>query len=226
MGFYNCDEDLNVRGDLQADTITLPSSCIYDGAVTSDAGIERHKLAQDALQPYTLKFTDFRLHDDQAVNLPNPAVSGDLGLYGNTAGTESIHLATYDVKAAGSVSLTGACLFSLPPEYEYGQTIRVVTHAGMITTVADAAATLSIWCYKLGDDGASTTTFINDSKDINSLTWGDDTFTTDDYADEAAKLEPGDRILLIARINVTDTATATVVRAGIGSIQIQMDVRG
>src|SRR3990167_3164676 len=110
--------DHYVAGRLTADSMPIPADAVVNASVASDAAIARSKLAQNALSPFDVNLVDFRVWDAMQTNLPGTSATDDLGLYGNTFGTTSPLIRTYDVKAAGAVTLRARVLIPLPIEYD------------------------------------------------------------------------------------------------------------
>lgn len=121
----------------------------------------------------------------------------------------------------GAVAYYARKEIQMPAEYVAGQSVELRFHAGMLTTAADTTCTLDVAVYKSDEDSTSTGDLCADAaQSINSATFADKDFTI-----TASTLSPGD--LLDVQITVTpnDGATATEVKACIGSIQLLCDIR-
>lgn len=216
------DGDVYVAGNLSAGTMNVADNSVTNASVAATAAIARTKLAQDALTCYPVAFTDLRVHDSLNTDLPGTSASDDLGLYGGTFGTDGPLVRTYDVKAAGAVTLYARALVRLPAEYEGGETVQFRLSAGMKTTVSDGTATVDVEACKLDKDGGvGSDLCATAAQSINSLTFADKDFTI-----TATTLSPGDVLDVRFAIAVNDVATATAVIGAIGGIDLLCDVRG
>lgn len=198
---------------------------LEDGSIPQEviaSGYTRAKLLEDALQKFVIPFTDFRVHDALQTVLPGTSASDDLGLYGGTFGTTGPLIRTYDVKAAGAVTLYARALVRLPAEYVAGGDITLRLAAGMVTTVSDGTATIDVQAYSSDKDGTiSADICATAAQSINSLT-----FANKDFVITPTSLVAGDWLDVRVAIAVNDTATATAVIAAIGSTEILVDIKG
>ena len=109
-----------------------------------------------------------------ATNLPGTSAADDLGLIGGTFATASPCIETYDVKAAGAVTLYARAAFQLRPEYDAGQTVLIRAHAGMVTTISDTTATLDFQAFESDNEsGISADLVTTVATTINSVTLAD-----------------------------------------------------
>jgi hypothetical protein len=201
------DGDLRVTGNLQVDG-TMPT-------------YSRSELAQDAAREFTVPFTDLRVWDALATNLPATSGTDDLGLYGGTFGSATPKVSTGDVKNT-SVTRYARFTFQIPAEYDAGETIAVRLVAGMKTTVASTSATLDVECYKSDEAaGVGSDLCTTAAQSINSTSFGDK-----DFQITPTGLTAGDILDIRLTIAVVDSATATAVEAAIGSIQVLCDIKG
>lgn len=184
--------------------------------------LARSSLAQDDLTVYPVNFCDFRVHDALQTVLPGTSASDDLGLYGGTFGASQPLIRTYDVKAAGAVTLYARALIRLPAEYQAAETVQLRLACGMVTTVADTSCTVDVQAYKVGKDNSlGSDICATSATTMNSLTFANKTFTI-----TAATLSPGDWLDVRIAIAVNDAATATAVIAAIAAIDLLCDVKG
>ena len=134
-----------------------------------------------------------------------------------------MYLATADLKNAGATNNYARGRFTLPPEYETGQTVKIRLRAGMKTTVASASATVDVEAFisdKFGavSGGDLVTTA---ATTCNSLTPGDKDFDL-----TATNLAPGVTIDFRITSAVNDSGTGTAVIVAIGAVQFLLDIRG
>lgn len=193
----------------------------YGGTLTP--ATPRSSFEQEALVSCPIPFHSWRVFDAIHTNLPGTSASDDLALIGGTHGSASPSLQTYDVKAAGAVSLKARTQLILPPEYDPGQDIKLRFRAGMLTTIADVSATLDALVFKsdseAGVDGADLVATA--ATTINSLTLDDI-----DFIVTATALSPGDVLDLLITIAVNDAATGTTVKGIISAAAMLMDLKG
>jgi len=184
--------------------------------------LARSKMAQEALQPYTLPLTQFRTWNALATNLPGTPAADDLGLDNATFGTGSPHLTAGDLKAAGATSRYARAHVVIPVEYDDAQTCNIRIHALMQTTVADASCTVDVECYRSDEEaGISADLCTTAATSMNSLTGADYDFTL-----TPTTFVSGDTLDLRIHIACNDAATGTVVEPVIGAVQLLCDVRG
>lgn len=196
------------------------------GSIKPTAGLgvplDRTYLQEDPLQPFPVPFTDFRVHDALQTTLPGTSASDDLGLYGGTFGTSQPLIRTYDVKAAGSVTLRARALIRLPAEYVAAESVKLRLAAGMVTTVADTTATVDVEAFRVGKDNSlGSDICATSATSINSLTFADKDFTI-----TAASLNPGDVLDVRITVAVNDAASGTAVIAAIAGVDLLCDIKG
>ena len=200
-------------------SIFVPGDLTLSGDIVP--GISRNSLIQQDLAEYVVCFRDWRIHDNLSSLLPSTAAADDLALDGETFGTESPYLVSSDSKAATTTQY-GRFQFALPVEYVAGQSVRVQVLAGMITTVADGSAAVSVAAYESDDDGGVGTDLVTTaSTTINSLTQ-----TTLNFDVTSTALAPGDVLDIRLAAAISDSSTATAVLAKISRVAILLDVRG
>lgn len=220
MGMIN--DSIYIKGSLSADAMVIPANSIANAAIRSDAAITRDKLAKETLGEYPADFTSFRVWDAMQTLLPGTSASDDLGLIGGTFGTNSPRLRTYDVKAAGAVTLRARFILTLPVEYVAAEQVVIRVRAGMNTTVANTTATVDIEAYMLDEDGGvGSDLCATAAQSINSLTKADNDFTI-----TPATLSAGDQLDVRVSIAVNDGATGTAVIAEISKLSLLCDIRG
>lgn len=201
--------DLQVTGSISYGDTLIPA-------------VARTSLAQDDLKVYPVPFTSLRVHDALQTVLPGTSASDDLGLYGGTFGTSQPLVRTYDVKAAGAVTLYARTQIRLPAEYQAGETVQIRLGAGMVTTVAGVTATADVEAYRVGGDNSlGSDLCATSAQSINSLTFANKSFTI-----TASTLGPGDVLDVRLTVAVNDAATATAVIAALASIDLLCDVKG
>jgi hypothetical protein len=196
----------------------------YTGSlIPPGGGIARSGLITDTTQSYVLPWADFRKHDAYDVNSPGTPATSYLGLIGGTFGTGVPSLQTGDLKTAGSTTRNARIQFQLPPEYVTGTGIVIRLHAGMITHIADTAATAAVSVYKSGKEvlvsGSDLCT--TSATTINSLVFADK-----DFAITGTSLVAGDQLDIKLSILVNDAAGGSSVVGCIGSAEVLMSIRG
>ena len=194
---------------------------VNNDAVMDGANIARAKLAQNALQPFAVPFETLRVWDSYETVLPGTSASDDLGLYGGTWATGSQLVRTYDIKTL-TTALYARFRFTMPPEYDAGETITVRFHSGMVTTAADTSCTLDLVAYLANDEGGiGSDLCATAAQSINSLTYADKDFTI-----TPSGIVAGDTFDCRIHVASTDAATGTAVIASIGAIWFMLDIKG
>jgi hypothetical protein len=215
------DDRMIVKGDIYhtgnltvTDQIVLPAQ-------------PRTILTQDSSAAYVIPWTAWRKHDNYHVNLPSAADDGNnyLGLVGGTFGTSnSPSIRTADEGANGGVDTAFArTFFTLPPEYVADGSVVMRFHAGMITAIADATATIDIQVIesdKAAGGVGSTDLCTTAATTINSLTFANIDFTITDTG-----LVPGDVLDILVAIAINDAATADT-RGAFGYAAMLLAIKG
>lgn len=203
-------EDVNIAGNLQIDGSLLP-------------GLPRASLIQTDFAEYGINPALLRIHDAFASPI-SAAANDDLGLStGGTYGTDAPYITAGDLKAAGATTRYARFLFTLPPEYVAGQSVRIVAHAGMVTTVADTSCTLDFEAYKLDLDAAvgGSDLVSTAAQSINSTS-----FAVKNYEVTSAGLSAGDVLDIRVAVACTDAATGTAVIPAIAHLAMALDIKG
>lgn len=214
-------DDIYIAGHLRADTMTIPDSSVTNASIAS-TGISRAKFTQEDNAVYPIDINSLRVWDNLASLLPAAAANDDLGIYDGTFGTDAPMVKTGDLKSAGSTSRYARFQVALPPEYEDGETVTIRVSAGMITTVADTAATVDIECYQNNRDGTIGSDLCTTSAtSVNSLT-----FANYSYTITPTGLSPGDILDVRITFLVNDGTAVTVVEGAIGAIELLCDIKG
>jgi hypothetical protein len=203
-------DDVEIAGSLRVSGSLLPARA-------------RGELAQDNEVQIPISFAALRIWDAFATPI-SAAASDDLGISsGGTYGTNAPYITAGDLKAAGATTRRARFLYTLPPEYVSGETVRIVAHAGMITTAADVSCTLDFEAYELNKLGAVTGSDLvtTAATSINSTTVAAKTFEVN-----AAGLAAGDVLDVRVSIACNDGATATAVIPAITHLVMAIDIKG
>ena len=215
--------DARFTGTVQIDgQLTLNTASIGNDHLLTAAAIARSKLAVDSLQQFGIDLNSLRTHDNLSALLPGTPATDDLGLVDGTFGTDAASIQTEDLDSAGLTTNRARFLFAIPAEYAAGQTLNLRLHAGMLTNIADATATVDVEVYKSDEEGAVGSDLCTTAATtINSLVLSDKDFTITPTGFSA-----GD--LLDVRIStaVNDAATGAAVKAIIGAIKMLVDIQG
>lgn len=203
----------------------FPESVIIKGNLTvqgTKPAYERTDLTQENNARFKIQPTEWRVWNAMQTVLPGTSASDDLGLYGGTFGTGSPSIQTYDLKNAGATTCYARCTFQLPYNYVAGQSVTIRAHAGMLTTVASATATIDFEVYRSDDEaGIGSDLCTTAATTINSLTLADKDFTI-----TPASLLPGDTLDIRMAVAINDSATGTAVIGIVGSVEVLLDVKG
>jgi len=183
--------------------------------------VARSNLVQDALAEYPIQLTDVRVHDAMHTNLPGTAADDDMALITGTPGTDAPTLQGVDFGGA-STDEKGAFEFTLPPEYDAGETLTVRVRGAMLTTISDGTALVDVECWKKDDDGAvGSDICATSAQSINSVTPADKDFTI-----TPAGLAPGDVLVIRVAFSGSDTGNAGVMIPEISKISVLADIKG
>lgn len=216
--------DLDVTGDLTMGTITLPGGVVADAQVANGAEIRRAALALDALKPYGVPLTAFRVWDDISDPLPNAAANDDLGLVNGTFGTDAPQIQAGDIGAAGSSTRRARVLVPIPAEYADAETLQIQASAGMVTAICDNSCTLDFEAYELNLDGGlvggPTDLVATAAQDMNSLTFAELVYNL-----TVTNLVAGDVLDVRMSIAYNDAATAVAIPS-VADVRLLADVRG
>jgi hypothetical protein len=207
-------------------TLTGTSIEIADGSIPGRAlaavlDLATSQLAQRTFMAYPVPFTSCRVWDAMHTMVVGSAAADDIALITGTPGTHAPKLSGGDCKAS-TTSRKVAFELDVPANYDDGETFQIRIRAGMETTVSDTTATVDLQVWKpsgtgtVGSDLCTTA-----AQSINSLTAADKDFTID-----ASAIDPGDKLICVVTLAVTDGATATAVTPAIYAITRRCDTRG
>lgn len=209
MAAISFPEGINCQGDFRKGGTLTP-------------GLTRAELIQENLAVYPIEWTAWRVWNAFSTNLPSTPLADDLGLVAGAFGTNSPSIRTEDLKNAGATTSYARCQVILPPEYVAGETVKLRFHAGMITTVASASATIDASLYKSdGESGISADLVTTGATTINSTSLADK-----DFEVTSSALSPGDVLDLRIAIAISDSATGTAVIGCVGAASLLLDIRG
>lgn len=211
MSTMKWDGDVEVSGNIR---LTGASSVISPSR-------PRVSLLQESLAKYPISLAACYVWDS-GQPLPVAGASDDLGIYVQAFATGTPIISTGDVKNTSGTRYARNVV-SLPIEYVAGQTVTFRFSAGMLTTVASASCVIDFEAYLLDRNGAVSGSDLvtTSATTINSLTFGDK-----DFQLTATALNPGDQLDIRVTVTWVDVATATVVKASVGSFELLCDVRG
>jgi len=209
---------------MTTDTLTVQQRLNLTGDIGNRVTpIDRTELIQADNVVFPIPFTDWRIHDAIHSPLPGTSAADDLGLYGGAVfGTDAPLIRTYDVKAAGAVTLYALAFVKVPESYVAGQTFSLRFGAGMVTTIADTTATIDVQAQRIGKDNTlGSDICATVAQSINSLTFANKTF-----AITPSTLEPGDVLQVRVAIAVNDAASGAAVIAAFASSDVVCDIKG
>lgn len=199
-------------------TINTELPLLHSSDMEPNAEFARSQFIQEPNVEYAVDLAALRVHDAPATLLPGTSATDDLGLIAGTFGTDPVTVGTGDIKALGAVTRYARFLFSIPAEYEAGQSITVRLNAGVGTTIADTSATVDVECYL---DGAGSDRCTTAAQSINSLS-----AANKDFAITATSVVPGSVLDIRIAIIANDGATGTAVVPEINKISLLLDIRG
>lgn len=215
------DGNLEVRGHIASVTMSIPSSSVVNASVHPTAAIDRSKLAQDALKPYSVPLTSLVVHDAPQTKLPTSAADDDLAMIAGTFGTDGITVQSSDSKAADTTQYA-RFFIPLPAEYDAAQTVTLRISAAMLTTVADVSAVIDVEAFEPDREGGVGSDICGTAfQDMNDLAFADY-----DFELVNTNLVAGDMLDIRIAVTISDSSTGTAVIACIGAIELLCDVKG
>ncbi len=196
-----------------------------NGIPTPTITTPRSRLTQDSLAVYAIPMHQMKTWNDRAANLPAASAADDMGLITGTFGTDVSVLQSEDFQGAALTGRYCAFQFTLPSEYDNGQTVTLRLRCAMITTIADDAATIDVECFESDRDGAAaggpTDICATVAQSMNSLTPADIDFTITPTA-----LVAGDLLDIRLAFTGNDTVAAGASVAQIAQVEMLLDIRG
>jgi hypothetical protein len=152
-----------------------------------------------------------------------PISNDDLAISSGAFATGLPYIHTGNLKSAGSVTRYARTMFTIPPEFVSAGAFQFRFASGMLTTVADTAATIDCECYKTarstlktGSDLVSTS-----ASSINSLSFAEKTFDV-----SSTGLIAGDVLDIRVAILVNDAGSSTVVDGAIAHAEALLTIKG
>ena len=182
-------------------------------------GLARAQLAAEALARYQIPLTGLRNEDGSVVD-----ATGGNGLFSVFAGGWGTGtLLLYGEAAQNGTETSGFCFeFILPPEYVADADVTLVLHARYTASGGTPGTTeIDAEVYELDDAGTPGSDLCATACQSLTASFADYTFTITD-----ADLTPGDRLLVIVRTTIQETADGGTITPEIGSVELQLDVRG
>lgn len=185
--------------------------------------IYRSEIAQETLQKYAMPLTSMRVHDAMATVLTGTANNDDMGLITGTPGTDAPTLQGVDFGGTTSDEMC-AFEFSLPVEYDAGNTITIRVRATITTTVADDACTVDVEAWKKDDDGAVGSDLCTTS--LQSINGTADSPANYDFTITPTGLAAGDELIVRISFAGNDAGDAGVMIPEISKVSVLLDIRG
>ena len=204
-------------------TFTLPTAASGYIALTSSAAgaIGRADLTEDALARYQIPLHSCRSNTGLVLDATGGDTLFKIVNGGYAAGT--LTLAGED--AENETELTTLCFeFCLPPEYVADADAKVIVNAKYVNTGTATATTktVDVIAWEVGDDGTAAAILASSPQTITE-SFVDYTFTLTD-----TNLTAGDRILVYVQTNCVEGGAGggKFITAHIGSIEVQLDIKG
>jgi hypothetical protein len=199
----------------------LEDGAITDAKVAAGAAIARAKLAEQALTRWPVSLTAGCRNEDGTVL----DATGGTGMFSVDAGGWGDGGLTLLGEAVQNTTKTDTLCFefALPVEYVADEDVRVNVHAHYDDSGGGTSptCTIDVEAYELTDAGAAGSDLCTtDAQDL-TTSFADKTFVLTD-----ADLQPGDRLLVLVRTSVQEGGDAGTLRAEIGSVELQLDVKG
>ena len=220
----------SINGELAflpgSSVVNFPAIGLTNASFSSKAALARTQLEQTPNAVYAVPLTAMRDYSDLAA-LPPATATGiaNMGLKTETFGANAANLSTDDASMLGSTTFQSRFLFTMPAEYDDGETVTVRLKSGMETTVADTSATVDVEAYLFdetgGLDGSPTDLCTTAAQSINSLTAATQNFTL-----TPTNLVSGSVLDIRLTATIDDSVTGTAVIGNIYSVAVLCDIRG
>jgi hypothetical protein len=189
------------------------------------SNISRSKLMQDVSQVYEIPISSFRVWDAFQTSL-GAAGNDDLGVATGTFGSNPPYITTGDVKNVTNTSRCARVVFTLPPEYDDGETVTLRLHAGMLTTnTASVSATIDAEAYEINKDSV-TASAGSDLVTTSATTMNSGTLTGKDFTITPTGLVAGDALDIKITIAINDAQTNNAITGTIPFAEMILDIRG
>lgn len=204
-----------LSGDANGDSVisSPPSGGVSIG--TDGLLIEMGSVAANAQVEENIEFTEFKVHDAMATDLPAVAANDDMGLITGTPGTDGPTLQGVDFGATTSDE-KASLEYTLPDDYIPGAAVTVRVRAAMLTTVADTSCTVDVEAWLTDEDGAvGADICATAAQDMNSLTPADLDFTI-----TPTGLVAGDKLIIRVSFAGSDTGNLGVMIPEISKFSI------
>lgn len=189
--------------DLQDDLTDCRDTALWSAV----GGLSRAMLAEEALARYPV---DLYVNHGDFARSEGGWGSGDLTLVGSTIRNGTI------------VNLLTA-LVPIPPEYVADHDVKLVVHAKVNDAGGGTLGTCEVDAevYELTDEGAAGADLCATAAQAMTNAFGDKTFTITDTG-----LVAGDRLLVLVKTSVEENADAGDLNAVIGTVEMQLDIKG
>ena len=198
-------------GDIQFDQQTVT------GTITH---IDRDEIALESLARYPVALQSCRSNTGLALD----ATGGDTLFSIVNAGIGVGTLTLKGEEALSETEITTLCFeFALPPEYIANEDVKINVQAKYDDSSGGTVGAKTIDCevYELGDDGTGGSDLCTTAAQTLTTSFADYSFTVTDTA-----LTAGDRLIVYVQTVIEETAGGGALFAVIGSIEVQLDIRG
>lgn len=209
---------------IQSDQIFVGNVTVAGNLTVSGSRLPvlpRSELAQLAEAVFPIPLTEFKVWDSMAA-LPTSASGDDLGLVNGTYGTSPVNLRTGDFKNTTTTAYARA-LVRIPAEFQAAETVKIRVTAGAITTIASSSMTVDVEAWEIDSDNTlgAADLCATAAQSCNSLTFAPLNFTI-----TSSGLVAGDILDLRLTCAGVDSATGTLVAAGIVRVDLLCDILG
>ena len=181
--------------------------------------LARADLTEDSLARYQLSLmADCRNADGTVLD-----ATGGAGLFKIDAGGwgSGTLILQSEIALSNTKTDTLAFEFTLPPEYVADADVKVNIHARRTGAGTGGPYTIDVEAYELTDEGAVGSDLCATAAiSFSDTNWADRTFTITD-----AGLTAGDKLIVLVQTALTEAGGSTM-HAQIGSIEMQLDVKG
>ena len=203
--------------------VQKPTSAFDTGYIPiSSIPIPRSTLTQEALERYPIALMSGVRNADGTV-LDATGASTKFKIVPGGYGSGTLTLQGQNARSGATASQTDTLCFefTIPPEYDDSADVKLVVHCSAAGGGTVGTKTLDAQVYELSDSGTVGSDICATTIQTITTSFADYTFTITD-----AGLVGGDRLIVFVQTVITETGGSSDKYASIGSIEIQMDIKG
>ena len=211
--------DLLGAGPEQIGTNEIQDEAVTNAKVAAAAAIARTKLAQEALVPYRIPLTQFRVFDAFQTVLPGTAANDDMAVVGGTHATAPPMIEGKVATGSATETQNARVTFQLPAEYDDGQTITLRVRCRTSGGQGEGTKTIDAVVVSNDEDGTVSGDLVT-----TSVITIDDTFTDRDFTITPTGLASGEELDILLTSVIEDAGVDGKLQ--IAFVEVLLDIRG